>query len=1440
MNEFKWLPNLLAIRLKFAIVIAIALFLGLANILNAQTLVWQDNFDSATLNNNNWTYDFGNGSDRSAGWGWGNSELEYYTSRPQNVRIENGNLVIEARQENFGGNSYTSGRIKTEGRIHFQYGTIEARIKMPNVANGLWPALWTLGTIGEVWPQVGEIDILEMGAAAALAANKANEHITGAMHWDNGGPQGDTVSSYDNPTDLSADYHIYKMVWTSTNVSMYIDNTLYFSFDISNPTADNRTAFHTPHYLLLNLAVGGNYPSIFAQSGITAPMPADMLVDYVKLYQNPGDSLYVGTQHASTGNFGIYTETTHCTDSISYAKDASIAYWNNLTNIPNAVPYEGKNVLAVEASANNWFGLGISNRYINLSNYDTGSLKFQFKSTYKGQFKFGVTTAFWQSWVNFASGVEQYGLIRDGNWHQVSIPLSAFNNPDSGRNIDMMSVHDAFMFAGDPTTSIADFYIDNVYFAGGKTPIPPMSVAITSPTNDSVITLPESLTINASTSSNVKSVSFYSGSTLLDSTSTSPYTFTWSNPTVGIDTLTAVAKDSLGNTLSSAPVIVFVSSAINNYPTDSITSPLNNSTFLTPDTVVINATANVVGGSIYKVDFYQDSILLGTSTASPYSFTWVGAPVGNYTLTVKATSIGGLVTTSSPIKITVSNPIVPVVSIISPVNNSSFTPKSTITITASATDANSNIAKVDFYSNNTLLGSSTASPFSFSWANVAYGTYSLTAKATATDGYSTTSSTVAINVAPVACTGIATNADFSYFVYTYAGTVYFRFHPLAPIAGSSSAIIYLSTTGSGTYPGYNMTASGGDFIYSQSISDGTVTSFYFSYAVPSGGQRNSSTNPASYVVGSVCVQGAPTVSITSPVNAASFTAPATVAISATATDVTDSIAKVDFYNGSTLIGTDTASPYNVNWTNVAAGSYSITAVATASNGLSTTSVPVSIIVNAPNTDGFCGTSFNKDYEYKATTVNGIVTFTFHPLTPITGCNMALIYVRLGSTGGYPGNGMTQVGTDFIYTQTIANGTDVSFYFTYNVPTGGQRNSSANPQSYVVGTNCTGITTGPPVVNIVSPLNKASFVEPATIPINISAIDTNATGNISEVDIYNGATLLSKITDSPYVYSWTNVPAGNYTLSAKAIDNKGLYSISSVVNVVVDIDNSVGFCGTLNSGDFSYRAQSSKGNVTFIFHPLAPIAGCSYVFIYVRLGLSGGYPGYAMTAVGQDFTYTQTIADGTPVSVYFTYQVPAGGENNSSATPISYTAGSVCSALPITISGYIAALQSDNTVAIKWTTATEVNSNHFLVEKSTDGIAFTKLATVVSNNIHSGSPYKVIDANPVEGVNYYRLTQVDNDGKYEVFGVKTVTLNKVDKDITIYPNPLNGKQLSIHFNNLTLQSKEVELRNVAGSLIFRGSYQQSGNVLQLDLPNKPSTGIYILEVKGYAPVKLIVN
>jgi beta-glucanase (GH16 family) len=1444
MNELSRYTNLPKGRLKLALAIAAALFFSCLLTARAQTLVWQDNFDSPVINGNSWTYDFGDGCERAL-CGWGNSELEYYTSRQENVRVENGSLIIEARKEIFGNSAFTSGRIKTEGRIHFTYGTIEARIKVPDIKNGLWPALWTLGTVGGVWPNIGEIDILEMGAQAALQANLANKRISGATHWDNAGTKDDTVAVYDNATDLSADYHVYKMVWTAQTITMFIDEIQYFSFDISNPN-NSREEFHNPHFLLLNLAVGGAYTGIFNTNAITAPLPGKMYVDFVKLYQNSGDELYIGTDYAPAGNFGVLTETTTVTDSLHFGTDATLYYWNNLTNITNPAPtpFEGNSLLAVRAAANDWFGMGIDNRYVNLTNFATGSLKFHFKTTYAGQFKIGIKTGHGETWMNFAAGTQKYGLVRDGSWHEISIPLADFSNPDLGMNIDLFSIKSAFMFAGDPAAGNADFFFDDIYYSGGVSPNPPPTVAIDAPLNNAIINTPANITINATAADEngtVTKVDFYSGSTLLGTDNTSPYSYTWNSVTAGIDTLTAKATDNEGAVTTSAAVIIFVAAPGNIAPTTSISLPANNATYLTPAAITINATATDGDGSIYTVAFYNGNVLLHTATSSPYTYTWTGATAGNYALTVKATDNGGLTTTSDIINITVSDPVVPEVSITSPATNSSFSPPATITINATATDANGTITKVDFYNGGILLGTDNTSPYSLIWSNVTLGNYTLTAKATDNDNNVSTSTPVAISVKPVACTGVAVSGDYSYEVYTASGTVYYTFHPLAPIAGSSSAIIYVREgAGSGAYPGYNMTASGADFTFSKSISDGTLTSFYFSYNVPSGGERNSSADPHSYITGTVCVAGAPTVSITSPAEAASFTAPASITINANASDADGSITKVDFYNGATLIGTDVTSPYSFTWTNVTAGNYALTAKATDNSSLATSSIPVNIIVNAPNTDGYCGTAFSGDYEYKAETAGGIVTFTFHPLAPIAGCAYALIYVREGLTGGYPGYSMTASGSDFIFTKTIANATPISFYFTYNIPTGGERNSSANPHSYIVGDNCTGITGTPPSVSITSPANNAIYTEPATITINANATDVD--GTISKVEFYSGATLLGTDVSSPYSFTWTNVPAGNYVITAKATDNSAFTTISSIVNVVVNINNEAGFCGTVDNGDYSYKVTTVGENVVFQFHPLSPIQGCSYVYIYVREGLTGGYPGYAMTAIGADFTFIKAIANGTPLSIYFTYNVPSGGERNSSATPHSYTVGTICSGLlPVNLLQYAAALQSNGTVAITWTTTAEINNDHFIIEKSVNGNQFTLLANVAARNATANmASYSLTDQQPVNGLNYYRLTQVDKDGRFTIYGVKTVQVQGKNAGIIVYPNPVKGNIVQVVLPTNAVQALKVQLLNITGKLVYSGKLLPTANTLQLSLSAKPAAGVYMLSVEGYSPVKLIVE
>ena len=283
------------------------------------------------------------------------------------------------------------------------------------------------------------------------------------------------------------------------------------------------------------------------------------------------------------------------------------------------------------------------------------------------------------------------------------------------------------------------------------------------------------------------------------------------------------------------------------------------------------------------------------------------------------------------------------------------------------------------------------------------------------------------------------------------------------------------------------------------------------------------------------------------------------------------------------------------------------------------------------------------------------------MTPIAGCTYALAYVREGATGAYPGAAMTASGSDFIFTKTVANGIPLSIYFTYQTPPLGERNSSATPHSYIVGTNCTGITGTAPTVSITSPANNANFLEPATITLNANAADID--GSVAKVEFFNGSTLIGTDATSPYSVNWASVAAGTYNISAKATDNSGLTTISSLVKINVNINNSTGFCGTLANGDYSYKAETSGGNVVFTFHPLTPILGSASALIFVRETGTGTYPGYQMTAVGADYRFTKAIANGTPISIYFTYSVPTGGERNSSATPHSYTVGSNCLTTP---------------------------------------------------------------------------------------------------------------------------------------------------------------------------------
>ncbi len=235
------------------------------------TLVWEDNFTGSALNTSDWTYETGRGSN-----GWGNNELQFY--RQENTSIVDGHLVITAKKENFSGAEYTSSRLITKDKRSFKYGRIDIRAALPK-GKGIWPAFWMLGanfsTVG--WPKCGEIDIMEMVGGAGK-----DNTIYGTLHWDNNGSHactcgddGYTISS----GSLANEFHVYSIVWTADKITWYLDNVLHHEID-TRPA--EMSEFDAAHFLIFNIAVGGNWPG---NPDATTQFPQRLIVDYVRVFQ---------------------------------------------------------------------------------------------------------------------------------------------------------------------------------------------------------------------------------------------------------------------------------------------------------------------------------------------------------------------------------------------------------------------------------------------------------------------------------------------------------------------------------------------------------------------------------------------------------------------------------------------------------------------------------------------------------------------------------------------------------------------------------------------------------------------------------------------------------------------------------------------------------------------------------------------------------------------------------------------------------------------------------------------------------------------------------------------------------------------------------------------------------------------------------------------------
>ena len=469
-------------------------------------LIWEENFDSLE----NWIIDTGNGD-----WGWGNGELQFYSS--QNVSIteipgEAGNNAVKITAKNESGSSivdkwgnpldFTSGKINSKSKVTIHYGMVETRIKVPNLETGGWPAFWLLGTSNFGWPHKGELDLMEMGHTQASRDdrdsynggndqnNSTENNMTGAnaifftesaivpgnpsgaasLAWD--GSYARPYFNMDNP--LNDRFLKYRMYWDSTSIRFTVideDKNVNNEIDLFTTAFDlseESDEFLKPFYFIINLAIGGTLTDAYnlgnrgSGENVSMPMPAEMLVDYVKVYKwNNQGSVHIGPPTNVDLNYGLFTDSTYVSEHILIDEEAFIYVWEETLVESDIRPYEGEGVLSWKSNGKGWFGAGImSEQPINLS--EAGHLNFRIKIPANIAFQIGVIDAWGnQNYVEFPANQTKFGLSRDGEWGQASIPIGVLR----GQYIDMRMLSYEFVILEVNGANI-EFALDDIYYDG--------------------------------------------------------------------------------------------------------------------------------------------------------------------------------------------------------------------------------------------------------------------------------------------------------------------------------------------------------------------------------------------------------------------------------------------------------------------------------------------------------------------------------------------------------------------------------------------------------------------------------------------------------------------------------------------------------------------------------------------------------------------------------------------------------------------------------------------------------------------------------------------------------------------------------------------------------------------------------------------------------------
>ena len=536
------------------------------------------------------------------------------------------------------------------------------------------------------------------------------------------------------------------------------------------------------------------------------------------------------------------------------------------------------------------------------------------------------------------------------------------------------------------------------------------SVVLTAPASGSTVPAGIPLLMKASAVSPdlpPARVEFYSGTTLLGTVASAPYDYTWPVPQVGTQALSARLYDVRGRSVTSASVPITAVS--NTLPTVALTAPVSGARFVSPDPIPLVATASRTGGSIARVEFFDGTKLVGTSSLSPYSVTWTGATVGSHTITARATDNVGATATSAAATISVVTNQPPRAAMSSPATDAVFVAGQTVPFAATASDPDGGVARVEFLDGSTIVGTSTATPYAFPWLP-AVGNYTVAARAVDTRNATAMSTAAKIYV-------VATSAPVSTITAPVANAA-FVLGRTVPITGDAilpgKAVSKLDFYADGALIGSVAGTNAGHASRSLNWTGATIGSHVLTVRAIASDTTSVASSPVTISVREL------TTELFEPAAGQVFVAPAAIRISAAGGETGGSASRLELLQGSTVLKTFTAPPFVFDWTGIAPGVYTFASRITDAGGLSVTSSPVTVrVLGTPTVDviaGLDGSTVTSDNALirgtvqaplnSAVTVNGRVAvvdpsgrFFVNGLPLVAGANPIAVAVQMpdGST-----------------------------------------------------------------------------------------------------------------------------------------------------------------------------------------------------------------------------------------------------------------------------------------------------------------------------------------------------------------------------------------------------------------------------------------------------------